>query len=136
MSFITSIRRILVDNMNVIEVINNHTDPTEKIGLAKIDLTGLNSAVTVGISGALALSIPNVGASGVILTFTTAFGTVYSPDGDYCAFATGKSGGANVNVVLTQTPTTITIKPDYDGTTVKLSIIPITPTLGVLSSSI
>jgi hypothetical protein len=118
----STLRRIWLNNLNVIDAINNFTG-TAKIAAAKLDISSLAGD---GNSGILARTYLNVPAAGQVIMFTSQWTTNYDGDGDYNAIATGRYGGMNVNVRVEQAFDRVTIIPDQDGAKVRLTIVPLT----------
>jgi hypothetical protein len=131
MSRLMNTRRKLVTNTNIIDVINYDTDTTEKIAASKVDLSGILSTgdTLIFAGGVFSKVFRNVPASGLVLNFSRDFTDTEDDDGDYNVLAFGKEGGQNINVEVIQTKSGLTIKPDRDGTTVRIIIAPLNSTL-------
>jgi hypothetical protein len=131
MSRLRNTRRKLVTNVNVIDVINYDTDPDAKILASKLDLSGIVSTgdTLIFAGGVFSKVFRNVPASGLALNFSRAFTDVEDIDGDFNVLAFGKEGGQNINVEVIQTKSSVTIKPDRDGTTVRIIIAPLNSSL-------
>lgn len=123
MSVSAKFRRIILDNLNVIGVINDHTGD-QQIKQAKIVGLPISGGAVPQSSAELAVSA----SFGVQITFTTPFAAIQRPsEGDYKLVIEGRLGQANVNVtVVSRTPTGAILIPDADGTDIEWAAIPYT----------
>lgn len=124
MSLITAVRRILLTNLNVIAAINYETGD-DQILASKI--SGLTTAGTTNTTvPAVGYTATNVQAAiGFQVTFDSAYGTALLTDGDYMTIIEAAVGTLKVGTTVTKYPTGILVKPDMDGATVRVAIIPL-----------